>query len=775
MKKSSFIVLCMIFSILWGFGCSGGGGGAGNGGGDGTGQVSAPTKTPQNNPPIADAGSDQAGIKGATIQLDGSKSSDSDGDVISFKWVMTKAPQGGDASLNGADTSRSSFVIPQGVASVPDVYVIKLTVTDGKGASASDEVRVSVNNQSPVIEKVEYLSPNPVKFDKDLDVQNGDGVELKVTAKDPDNSSQPLTYRWVIQSQESLMAFNTGGMIADDQQSVKVWVSGFTGSYGEIKIFASDGLISAEKIISLQTWKRVVKKSGVLPVPSAIFVQNAMPPAGCTELGTVECPYGLIDNAFVDPDKDRDIYFLKGNYLFAGSPDDKNRSMFGGYEVVDGKWRKAGFGYKAKTDLAFSEISVDNSSGMFVSYYDSPNSIEVSGFSLKGNCKLIAQGMPTDFWFIDVFNSQNIQKNRVDIRFNKFENHMDGTKTSIRCRAISMDNPGDVNIFSNVFLNDYSNVPVFSYIPIFIENSGTSKINITDNDIEYPKNQGEAILLKDVGEVSIQKNYIHDIKSPDSNASGTRGICAGNFSDLKIVGNKIVLDQKRADSWAIHALTTPSLKSKLSVFSNLVVIPPDTNGSKALLITGVDKADIYNNTLVILNDKDKDSNSVLVYCDQEVSSLGLMNNIFYMGMGGNNDEKTGLHIGKTCDNSLNTLDFGRVRTNDFVRFGDGVVGNSKVIKDENNTIEGRLRELLHVNGNMFDVEPVFADGLYHLDKASPLINAGCDKKTSCDVSFPYGAGDVGVNIDMDGETRPYPSDPDDKNSNYDIGADEVVK
>ena len=39
-------------------------------------------------PPTADAGPNQTVVEGATVQLDGSASDDSDGTIASFQWVL---------------------------------------------------------------------------------------------------------------------------------------------------------------------------------------------------------------------------------------------------------------------------------------------------------------------------------------------------------------------------------------------------------------------------------------------------------------------------------------------------------------------------------------------------------------------------------------------------------------------------------------------------------------------------------------------------------------
>jgi len=94
-------------------------------------------KRPENRLPIADAGSNQvvyAGLDGkATVILDGSQSSDPDGDALAFTWALVV---GGNAYLsNGVSLTME---LPVGV------HTFQLMVNDGDGTSQPDEVTITV-------------------------------------------------------------------------------------------------------------------------------------------------------------------------------------------------------------------------------------------------------------------------------------------------------------------------------------------------------------------------------------------------------------------------------------------------------------------------------------------------------------------------------------------------------------------------------------------------------------------------------------------------------
>lgn len=105
---------------------------AGSGGGGGGGGA--------NNPPIANAGPNQSVSLGATVTLNGSGSSDPNGDALTYSWTQTSGPSVG---LSGADTAKASFK-----AETAGTFGFKLIVSDGK-ASAESSTQVTVKEVVP--------------------------------------------------------------------------------------------------------------------------------------------------------------------------------------------------------------------------------------------------------------------------------------------------------------------------------------------------------------------------------------------------------------------------------------------------------------------------------------------------------------------------------------------------------------------------------------------------------------------------------------------------
>lgn len=104
--------------------------------------VNAP---PPNQPPVANAGGDQTVPGPGSTMLDGSGSYDPDGSIVQYSWSQTFG--------NPATISNTGIAKPGITGLTPGVYVFQLVVTDNLGATATDNMQITVNtppNQSPV-------------------------------------------------------------------------------------------------------------------------------------------------------------------------------------------------------------------------------------------------------------------------------------------------------------------------------------------------------------------------------------------------------------------------------------------------------------------------------------------------------------------------------------------------------------------------------------------------------------------------------------------------
>ena len=93
-------------------------------------------------PPVADANLDQVLPVGSLVVLDGSLSSDADGDSLAYAWTITAAPVGSSASLTGGATPSPMFVADRAGS-----YTVLLTLTAG-GETSQDTVRIQATSAS---------------------------------------------------------------------------------------------------------------------------------------------------------------------------------------------------------------------------------------------------------------------------------------------------------------------------------------------------------------------------------------------------------------------------------------------------------------------------------------------------------------------------------------------------------------------------------------------------------------------------------------------------
>nr|MBC8218661.1 PKD domain-containing protein [Planctomycetota bacterium] len=146
--------------------------------------AAAAVETPAGNQaPIAVAGADQSVRVGSAVQLDGSGSTDPDGDSITYEWTLIR-PGPSAAVLSGTTTAEPTFV-----ADVEGTYKVELQVYDGV-LSDFDTVMITAQpNKAPT------ANAGPDQTVSDADGSGSEGVVLDGSASD-DPDGNVATYKW---------------------------------------------------------------------------------------------------------------------------------------------------------------------------------------------------------------------------------------------------------------------------------------------------------------------------------------------------------------------------------------------------------------------------------------------------------------------------------------------------------------------------------------------------------------------------------------------------
>jgi Concanavalin A-like lectin/glucanases superfamily/K319L-like, PKD domain/Bacterial Ig domain len=134
-----------------------------------------------NQPPKADAGEDQKSAVNTEVKLDGSKSSDEDGKLVSYKWEQT---DGAKVDLK-ADEETASFDVPESAA--VSKLAFKLTVVDDKAASDSDDVTVEVEAQENISPKADAGGNQKAEVNSEVKLDGG---------KSSDEDGKLVSYKW---------------------------------------------------------------------------------------------------------------------------------------------------------------------------------------------------------------------------------------------------------------------------------------------------------------------------------------------------------------------------------------------------------------------------------------------------------------------------------------------------------------------------------------------------------------------------------------------------
>ncbi len=195
--------------------------------------------------PVANAGPDQLGqFKNTLITLNGTGSSDANGDSLRYRWAQVAGP-----SVTLSDTTVAQ---PTFTATANGDYFFRLIINDGIVNSTPDTVRVQIVERAPVLAAIGAQI-----------VTEGNNLNFNATATDPDATTPTL----------SAVNLPAGATFVNNGNGTGTfnWTPGLTqsGLYN-VTFVASDGVLADSELVQIT----VNEVGNQTPVLAAIGPRN---------------------------------------------------------------------------------------------------------------------------------------------------------------------------------------------------------------------------------------------------------------------------------------------------------------------------------------------------------------------------------------------------------------------------------------------------------------------------------------------------------------------
>jgi len=240
--------------------------------------------------PLADAGSNQNVLTGVVVTLDGSKSSDANGDLLSYSWSFTSKPEGSNATL-----SNDKVVNPTFTADLVGAYVLNLVVNDGKANSTSATVTIDAN----------AARANSVPL-ADAGITQNVKTNTKITldgSKSSDADGDLIAYSWSFASKPD----GSNAVLSDAAIVNPTFTADLAGAY-VLNLVVNDGIV--DSAVATVTVNAEIALTNSVPVADAGITQN------------VRAGIAITLDGSKSSDADADLLTYK--WAFVSKPDGSN-------------------------------------------------------------------------------------------------------------------------------------------------------------------------------------------------------------------------------------------------------------------------------------------------------------------------------------------------------------------------------------------------------------------------------------------------------------------
>lgn len=206
------------------------------------GTVPPPVEPPpaENGAPVANAGVAQTVVVGSPVNLDGTASSDPDGDSLTYSWVLD-VPAASSATLSAAATSQPSFN-----ADAAGSYTAVLTVSDGQ---LEDTASVVITVRDPAVN----TAPNAVAVASKTQAAVGETITLSgAGSSDPEGNT--LSYSWslaVPDGSSAALSSSTAEAPAFTADVAGEYVATLRVSDGELESAPASATVTAQAVVVL--------------------------------------------------------------------------------------------------------------------------------------------------------------------------------------------------------------------------------------------------------------------------------------------------------------------------------------------------------------------------------------------------------------------------------------------------------------------------------------------------------------------------------------------